>query len=187
MDIDIDNLIDAHIKGDEYAFSDIVRAHLPSAYNFAYRLIGNPEDAADITQESFLKAWKNLRRFKKGTSFKAWLFAIVRNSAIDLSRKKKIPVFSDIPIGEDNGGAEEIIRDDSPLPDEILSDSERNKELREYLKSIPPIYQEVITLRYDEDMSFEEIAQALGRPTDTVRSQHRRGLQALRRKIPKEI
>lgn len=183
--MDAENLVAAHIAGDENAFPAIVDLYLKPAYNFAYRLLGNADDAADIVQEAFLKAWKGIRRFRQGMNFKTWLFAIVRNCAIDLARKKKLPVFSDVETAPDKS-VEDLAVSPEPLPDAILAAAESRQELERALSSLPLIYREVLLLRYDEEMGFEDIARLTGVSADTARSRHRRALAALRKTVAPE-
>lgn len=83
------------LNGDEEAIALLVNRHLKAVFNFTYRLIGKPEDAEDIAQDTFLKMWRNLKKYRHSENFKTWLFTIARNTAIDWLRKKKSIVFSD--------------------------------------------------------------------------------------------
>jgi len=169
----------ANITEDD--FSSLIDIHLKPVYNFIYRSVGNTEDAADLTQETFLKAWKNIRKFKKGSDLKIWLFAIAKNCMIDLFRKKKISVFSDITDPEEETDINDLLVDREPLPDEIFANAEHVKKISELLSSLPRIYREILILRYDEEMSFEDIARLLDTSADTIRSRHRRALILLRK------
>lgn len=94
MERDDKRLITDAIQGDDDAFAFLVQRHLSAVYNFAYHFAGK-EEADDIAQETFLKIWKNLKKFRPGENFKTWMFAIARNTAIDHMRKKRESVFSD--------------------------------------------------------------------------------------------
>lgn len=162
-------------------FSSLVDVHLKPVYNFIYRSVGNTEDAADLTQDTFLKAWKNIRKFKKGSDLKVWLFAIAKNCMIDLFRKKKMSVFSDITDPEEGTDINDLLIDPEPLPDEIFANAEQRGKISELLSAIPRIYREILILRYDEEMSFEDIARLLDTSADTIRSRHRRALILLKK------
>ena len=89
-------LIVEYLKGDEKALETLFSRYLKPIYTFVYRLTGNAQDAEDISQEVFVKVWKNLKKYDDTRSFKTWLFTIAKNTAYDLLRKNKEIVFSDI-------------------------------------------------------------------------------------------
>lgn len=177
------HLVAAYLSGDESALAEIVDRYLKPIYNFVYRFTGSSGDAEDITQETFLKVWKNLKRYKKGESFKAWIFSIARNTAIDWMRKKKNLAFSDFENEEGGNSLSDILVDAEPLPDAILARAEDQKFVENLLEKLSPKYREVILLHYNNHMTFEEIGQVLKKPLDTVKSQHRRALIELRKVI----
>jgi RNA polymerase sigma-70 factor, ECF subfamily len=153
----------------------IVKQHLKSVYNYAYRMTKNQNEAEDITQEVFVKVWKNLNKFDKEKNLKTWLFAITRNTAIDYLRKRKNILFS-----EKEEFFEENISDIESLPDEIFIKKELVKEVEEALAKIRPDWREVILLHYTENMTFEEISEVVGKPLNTVKSHHLRALHQIR-------
>ncbi|MBI3632361.1 MAG: RNA polymerase sigma factor [Candidatus Vogelbacteria bacterium] len=181
MDQDDIELIIKAKSGDLESFDLIVVRYLKSIFNFTYRLTNSRDDADDTTQETFLKVWKNLRSFDINKNFKTWLFTIARNTVTDLFRKKK-----SIPSSffDNNDGENPLLNnlsDTEPLPDQLISMAEDKKLLEDMLNKIPISYKEVLLLRYIEDLTFEEISEALGRPSNTIRSQHKRGLLLLRK------
>ncbi len=167
-------------NGDQ-KFIELLNQHLKPVYNFVYRIVRNKEDAEDISQDTFFKVWKNLQKYDARESFKTWLFAIARNTAIDHLRKKKSFVFSDLAGEEDDSRFEESIADPSPIPDEIFAMAEKKKMLEEMLSKISPIYRQVLLLRYQNGLTFEEIGKVLKKTLNTVKSQHRRGLSLLKK------
>lgn len=173
-------LIAEYLSGDGSAFKQLVERHLKHVYNFLYRLTGNAQDADDITQEVFLKVWKNLRKYKSDHSFKSWLFRIARNAAYDLLRKKKNMVFSDFENQDGENPLLDNITDLNPLPDELVAQAEKKDFVGSILQQLSPKYREVLLLHYNEHLTFEEIGQVLDKPIDTVKSQHRRALIVLR-------
>ncbi len=160
-------------------FDDILHEYSTSVYNFCARLIGNEEDAKDLTQEIFVKIWKNFEKYDEGKSLKAWVFTIARNTCYDWLRKKKNLIFSQMnKEGED---FEETIIDENPLQDEIYIEKENVGRVEEALKILSKDQVEVITLHYTEHFSFEEIAELLGKSINTVKSQNRRSLEKMKK------
>jgi len=182
------DLIAKYLKGDEDALPALINRHLKTIYNFCYRMLGNSQDAEDVTQETFVKAWRHLKKYRHGENFKTWLFAISRNTAIDLLRKKKRLVFSDFSAkgGSAFGGENEewsfldTLADKEPLPDESIIRAADEQILENLLQQLPLHYREVLLLYYHHDITFDEIGIILDKPLNTVKSQHRRGLAALR-------
>lgn len=181
-----EQLISDHDKGDTEAFAFLVERHLKQVFNFAYRLSGNSHDAEDITQESFLKAWRKLKQYQRNKNFKPWLFSIVHNSAIDMLRKKKDFVFSDFETDAGENPLIDSLADPDPLADELFAKVEDRKIVDNLFARLAPIYKEVLMLHYNNDFTFEEISQALGKPLHTVKSQHRRAIMKLKEILKKE-
>jgi len=182
-----DQLICDYLEGDEKSLTALVDRYISDAYNFALKLTGDNQAAEDITQESFIKAWKNMQKFIPGNNFRGWLFCIIKNTSIDWLRKKKAVPFSFFAKNtEGENMLESTLADTSPLPDELLMRAQDSNYLKEVLLQINPNYQEVLNLRQTSNMTFEEIGKLLKRPLHTVKSQYRRGLVALRRLIEAE-
>jgi RNA polymerase sigma-70 factor, ECF subfamily len=155
---------------------NIIEQHLKSVFNYVYKIVRNRGETEDITQDVFIKVWKNFDKFDAVKNFKTWLFAIARNTTIDHLRKDK-----DILFSEKAENFEESITDIEPLPDEIFVKKELGKELEIALSKIRPDFREIILLHYTEDMTFEEISEVVEKPLNTVKSQHRRALATLRK------
>ncbi len=171
-------LIESFKNGDGSSLEYLIQRHTPSVYNLARRLVGR-DDADDMTQNVFIKAWKNLEKFDESkSSFKTWLLTITRNTITDFLRKKKSIVFSNKEDGEDSFG--ETLADDSPLPSETLERLMDAQYLNTLLAQLPVEYQAVLTLYYQEEMTFKEIGLILGKPVNTVKSQHLRAVKKLK-------
>ena len=173
-------IISDYLSGDEGALSEIIGRYLKPIFNFIYRLVGTPQDAQDITQETFIKAWRNLNKYNRQESFKAWIFTIAHNTAIDWLRKKKSLVFSDFENEKGKNFLEENIADTSLLPDELIIKKVDERLIDGILNKLPPTYKEVVVLHYMNELTFEEIGRVLKKPLNTVKSQHRRALLILK-------
>ena len=184
--LEIDKIIIASVEGSEEAFSELISFYLKPIFNFVYRICGNVKDAEDITQEVFIKLWRNLKKYRSGKNFKAWLFSIARNTAIDWLRKRKNINFSEFSVkgGEDEESENQLFNsapDTEPWPDALAAKAEDSKIIEECMDKLPAIYKEVIILRYKNQFTFEEIGEITKRPENTVKSQHKRALVALKR------
>jgi RNA polymerase sigma-70 factor, ECF subfamily len=174
------NLIQKILSGDEDAFAEIVKIYLNPIYNFVYRLAGDRGAAEDLAQETFVKAWKNLKHFDLEKSFRTWLFTIAKNTTYDWLKKKKEIPFSNF-ADEEGGNWLENVADENILPDGILERSDFEKEFEKILEKIPVRYRAILLLRYKEDFSLHEIAEILGEPYNTIKSRHQRGLEMLKK------
>ena len=137
--------------------------HMRAAYNLARWLVRNEQDAEDIVQESFLKAFKAQASFR-GTEAKTWMLSIVRNTAMDFRRRDKSRIA--VPLGEE---AYEP-KDGSPDPESVLLNQSRREQVRHAISHLEPEFREVIVLREMEGLSYKEIASALEIPMGTVMS-----------------
>jgi RNA polymerase sigma-70 factor (ECF subfamily) len=179
-------LIQATIDGDAGAFSVLVGRYSRDVYGFVFFMAKNVSDAEDITQETFVKVWKNLKKFKPEQRFKSWLMTIARNTTIDYIRKRRHAVFSDFDDEEGSNAIVETLADDERLADEIASIAESAEQTTEAVSKLSDIYRSVLALRYESGLSFEEISKILKKPVNTVKSQHRRALIALRKIVTDE-
>ncbi|MEI6296735.1 MAG: RNA polymerase sigma factor [bacterium] len=175
-----------YLKGDENSLKILIERYFKQIYNFVHKLCGNNSESEDITQEVFLKIWKNLKQYDPNQSFKAWIFKIARNTTIDWLRKKKEFVFSDFENEEGDNYIIDTITDNEALPEEKMMRLEEKKSIDILLDKLPHIYKEVLVLRYTESLTFEEIGVVLDKPLETVKSQHRRAIMKLKKIIETE-
>ena len=166
---------------DEKIFELQIKKYLKPVYGFALRYVGNREDAEDVTQETFIKAWKNLKKFDQQKSFKTWIFTIAKNTAIDLLKKKHSLVFSDFENNNDENYLFENLRDFASIPRELSEQQDIMSAIFQAMDALLPKYRMVLALRYNKHFAFREIADALGKPLNTVKSIHRRGLAMLQK------
>lgn len=163
-------------------FNDVLHEFATPVYSFCMRLIGNEEDAKDLSQDVFVKIWRNLEKYDETKSLKAWVFTIARNTCYDWLRKKKNLVFSQMNnIADDETSFEENIHDEQPLQDEIFIQKENSEMVEKAMKNLSQDQVEVIILHYTENLSFEDISQILGKSINTVKSQNRRALEKMKK------
>src|SRR3989344_2314066 len=113
-------LISNYLNGDQESLEVLIRGYLKPIYSFVYGYAGNSQNAEDIAQETFVKAWRNLKKFDQGKSFKTWIFQIAKNTAIDFFKKKKAIPFSEFENEDGENTITETLADPSPLPNELL-------------------------------------------------------------------
>ena len=158
--------------GDGDAFETLVREHQTRVYNLALRMTGNPEDAMDISQETFLKAWRTLGKYRGDCSLGSWLYRIASNLSIDLLRKNKRRqteklVYLDDP-GEDGRPLE--LPDLGAEPQALLEREEDRRAVWECLERLPDEQRLILVLRDVNGMSYEEIGTAMDLELGTVKS-----------------
>jgi len=180
MDKPVEQLIAEYLNGDERALELLVRMYFTRVYNFVMRLAGGSNDVEDIVQETFVKVWRSLKKFKAGGNFNALLFRIARNTAIDWLRKRKTPVFSDFENIEGVSLLTDTLADNKPLPDEIVERVLEANALDQLINGLPLAQREVLLLHYAEGLTFEEIGQIVKKPLNTVKSRHQRAVETLR-------
>ena len=176
-----EELIAAYVEGDERALSTLLSRYLGDVSRFAYSLTHDSALAEDVAQEAFVKAWKHMRGFAPGGNFRAWLFTIARNTALDALRKRRDIALSTFDTETGGNMVLDTVADSAPLPDELLARAEDARYVAGLLGALSPAYREVLMLRAESNMTFEEIGRMLGRPLHTVKSQYRRAVAALQR------
>lgn len=179
-------LVEESLGGDDLAFSVLVKRYTRPVYTFVYRLTSAGHDAEDIVQDVFFKIWKKLKSYDHDQSFKTWVFSIARNTSIDWLRKKKSLNFSSLESEETGEYIEQSIPDLEPLQDELFARKEIASLLEGVLAKLSFDYKTVLVLHYVDNLTFQEISEVTGKPMNTVKSQHRRALLALRGLIEAE-
>ena len=171
-------LITQYLAGDEKSLEILVQKYLRPVYSFVCRY--GSIDAEDVVQDTFVKVWKNLKKFKGENKFKPWLFAIAKNTALDYLKKKKEVPMSVLVNADEKIDWLENVPDPAPLAMELLERADLKEKLDAALNRLSPPYRLVMFLRYNDHFNFREIGEALGEPLDTVKSRHRRGLIMLK-------
>ena len=187
MNVFDQELISNYLDGNQISLEILIRRYLKPIFSFVYRYVGNKQSAEDITQEVFVKVWRNLKKFDQEKSFKTWIFAIAKNTAFDHLKKSRSAFGGKktIPFSEfENEAGENMITktlvDPSPLPQELLEKADIVQILASAMEKLSPKYRMVLFLRYNDHFIFREIAESLGESINTVKSRHRRALIILK-------
>ena len=155
------------------------------AYNLAYKLTGNSTEAEDVTQDAYVRAWRNFETYDASRSFEGWLFRIITNRVIDLRRRqKRVPMYSlDAPINGDDEGQTLTHEFASPHsdPQEIVVGPILDVKLQAGLTSLPGEYRQALLLCDVYEKSYQEIAESMGCAIGTVRSRIHRARTMLRK------
>lgn len=162
-------------RGDPEAFDSLLNRYQNRLFRYLLRLAGNAGEAEDLFQQTWLKVLTRIHQYDERMPFEPWLFAVARNLAIDHLRKVS-PESLDEP-------ATATLKSDEPGHLDRLLDRERRSLLERKLHELPAIYREAVTLRFEEEMTFEEMALVLQAPVSTVKSRVQRALSALRKSM----
>ena len=181
-------------QGDNSAFEQLLLAHQKKVYNLCLRMAANPDDALDLSQEAFIKAWRALGQYQFEASFSTWLFRLTSNVCIDFLRQKKRRQETSLTENYDDSdeGAELSLPDCAPLaelsvpdaqpgPEQQAITNETKIELARAMGQLAPDHREILQLRVVEDLPYEQIADILGVRVGTVKSRLARARLSLRK------
>jgi RNA polymerase sigma-70 factor (ECF subfamily) len=158
-------------SGEVNAFEAIVREYEKNVYNIALRMCGDREDALDISQESFLKAYHALESFRGDSKFSVWLYRIVSNTCLDFLRERKRRTEVSLSVEDDEGeSAEREIADESLSPERLYERKLTREAVRRGLLSLPEDQRKILLLREIQGFSYEEIGRILELESGTVKS-----------------
>jgi RNA polymerase sigma-70 factor (ECF subfamily) len=166
-------LIEAVRAGDRDDFGALVDRETASVYRVCLRILGRPHDAEDVTQESFVTAYRAVSGFRGDGSLRGWLLRIATRQAFRrLGQRRSAMVLDDVD--------ESFVADRSQEPTRLVVAAESREAVRAAVGSLPEPYREVVALRFFADLSLTEVAETTGRPLNTVKTHLRRGLERLR-------
>ena len=172
------NLIAGFLRGDQDLFKVLVDRYFRQIYAFIYGYVKDTDAAEDVTQDTFVKVWKNIKKFDRKKSFKVWLYQIAKNTALDFLKKRKMFNFSDL-------SEEKVLDviDETASPDDILESQHDSQQISKAMETLPVAYQEVLNLYYRNNFNFREIAEIMKESINTVKSRHRRALLLLKERL----
>ena len=166
-----DAIIKSVLAGDVNAFETLVTKYEKTVYNLALRMTGNAEDAADMTQEAFLKAYRSLKNFRGESKFSVWLYRITSNVCLDFLRSKSRRAETSLTVENDEGEEEELaVPDLSANPEDKLLSSLTREAIGRGLETLSPEQREILLLREINGLSYDEISKTLGIELSTVKT-----------------
>jgi len=174
------------LAGDEKAYRDLVEMYQPRIYSLALRMVRRAEDAEDVVQETFVRMFRALDRYDPTRPFGAWLFSIASRLCIDQLRRRKLQPISLTQRDRDDEEYEIEVVDPGIRPDEATARNEEEERTRVLIDSLPPHYRIVVLLRHQQDLAYEEIAEALHLPLGTVKARIHRARALLKERLERE-
>jgi len=176
------DLVRQTLCGDTAAYNALVVRYQRQVYNLAYRMLGNAEDAGDLVQETFLRAYGALASFRQDASFLTWLYKIASNLCIDQLRSRKAKGALSLDVEREEGrepaaDARQCAPEDAAIRDAV------QEVVQRAILNLPEKYRVVVVMRHLQDMSVEEIARALDLPTGTVKTHLFRAREMLRGRL----
>lgn len=171
-------------RGDADAFEQLLLEHQKNVYNLCYRMAGNPDDAMDLSQETFLRAWRCLDQYQFASAFSTWLYRLCSNICIDFLRKRRrqqtVPLTFEDADGEEQTYA---VPDAQPLPEEQVELKLTRETLAAAMAQLLPEHRAVLQLRVVNEMSYEQIADVLDIQIGTVKSRLSRARNQLKKSL----
>lgn len=169
-------------RGDADAFEQLLLEHQKNVYNLCYRMAGNPDDAMDLSQETFLRAWRCLDQYQFASAFSTWLYRLCSNICIDFLRRRRrqqtVPLTFEDADGEEQTYA---VPDAQPLPEEQVELKLTREILQAAMAQLLPEHRAVLQLRVVNEMSYEQIADVLDIQIGTVKSRLSRARNQLKK------
>jgi RNA polymerase sigma-70 factor (ECF subfamily) len=175
-------LVTRTLSGDQSAFELLVQRYNSQLFNFICHLLGDYDQACDVSQQVFLQLYISMPTLRTGEPLKAWLFQVARNRCLDELRRKRSIHFSELDASHDDDDLSplDIMPDTQPLPDEMAERSDLQQALRGAIDALPPKFRSVVLLRYAGQLSFSEIGKTLSMPEATAKTYFQRARPLLR-------
>jgi RNA polymerase sigma-70 factor, ECF subfamily len=168
--------VEATMQGDQDAFAELVYTFQDPVYNLCYRMLGESGEAEDATQEAFLRAYLNIKRYDTKRSFKTWVMSIASNHCIDRLRKRRMHYVS---LDDEPTAAALALSSKDPLPEQATLQNERSEVFQDLLLQLDPDYRVAVILRYWYDYSYAEIAETMNTTESAIKSRLFRARKSL--------
>ena len=182
-------LIELSQAGDKTAFDALIRKYEKRAYQYAYRLTSNQDEASDIVADAFVRVYSALKNFRGQSAFGTWLYRILTNCYLDMRKRERNRKHESLEstLQIDGGEVQRQFVDESDGPSEILERNERESAVQDALTNMPEYQKAMLVMYHVELLSYEEISEALDLPIGTVKSRLNRARLALRDHLAKDM
>lgn len=181
-------LIERALAGDQQAYADLLQKYRGPVYNLIIRMVKSKEEAEDLVQEAFIKAFNSLHSFNMQYAFSTWLYKIAINNSIDHFRKQKLKLCSlDKPVESKEGELKREFPDVTFAADKDLLNNEKTGLIQDAIDSLPEKYRLSIVYRHQEEKSYEEIAEIMEIPLGTVKARIFRAREMLKKKLKDKL
>ncbi|MCP4723646.1 MAG: sigma-70 family RNA polymerase sigma factor [bacterium] len=182
------DIVKRALDGEQDAYNTLLKKYRGAIYSLVYKMVKNREEAEDLVQETFIKAFSALATFNAQYAFSTWLFKIASNNCIDYLRKKRLQTMSiDKPTEAKDGPITRELPDPIVNPEAELIDTERKSIIEVAIDSLPAKYRIAILMRHKEEKSYEEIAEALNVPLGTVKARIFRAREKLKKHLKNQF
>ena len=184
----VEAVLERAMRGDPAAFEEVVTLYERLVYNIAYRVLGNSEDAGDVTQESFVRLYKNIRSLEDVKHLKPWLCRVAHNLCIDELRRRKARPSESLDAAHEleDGAVSRQLEDKTPGPEEAVLLKEELEQLERAIAKLPDEYRVMIVMRDLSGLSYQEISEATQLEMGTVKSRLSRARARLREVFVRE-
>lgn len=180
-----EQLVKSYLAGNDAAMDILVLRHMAGIYNFVFKYVHDRSTAEDVTQDAFLKIWKNIKKFKSQYKFKTWAYTIAKNTALDqLKRKGFVAIANEQGEPEDLALSKALVSED-PLPEELMMKLDDAALVSRSLAKLPGKYREILDLYYLKQLNFREISELLRQSINTIKTRHRRAVMQLKKIVIK--
>jgi RNA polymerase sigma-70 factor (ECF subfamily) len=186
---DDDLLIELSQQGDRSAFDALIRKYEARAYQYAFRLTTNPDEASDIVADAFVRVYSALKNFRGQSSFGTWLYRILTNCYLDLRKRERTRRHESLEatLSVDGGEVQRQFEDEGEGPDLALERNAREEAVQAALGKMPEYQQAMLVMYHVETLTYEEISDALDLPIGTVKSRLNRARLALRDHLMQDV
>ncbi len=175
-------LVHQALTGDQEAFEALISRYKKTLFGLIYHYVGDYHEAHDVLQQVWLQLYLSLATLRPKKQIKPWLFTVARNRSLDVLRRKRLPSFSEVETGHEEGEAAswETISDSSPMPEELAERRDLQQAIQRAIQALPRKYRSVVLLYYADQLTFTEIGQVLNMPGSTVKTRFYRAKPLLR-------